>query len=166
MQGASEDQDDARIRSALFCAFSERALCAQESMLSAQINKLISKLHETGGKPTNAVRWMHHIIYDIIAFLAFGHAVNALDCDDWHPQARLVFDSTQEGVRLVEILRFIPFKHNILKLLMWGFGNARTQNFNMSVERAEERMSRMDVERPDFSKFTLPRQLLCIVITT
>ena len=51
-------------------------------MLAAQINKLISKLHETGGKPTNAVRWMYHIIYDIIAFLAFGHAIDALDYDD------------------------------------------------------------------------------------
>ncbi|KAH8763959.1 putative cytochrome P450 monooxygenase [Hyaloscypha sp. PMI_1271] len=101
-------------------------------MLAAQINKLISKLHETGGKPTNAVRWMHHIIYGIIAFLAFGHAVNALDCDDWDPQARLVFDSIREG-----------------------FGTARTQNFNMSVERAEELMSRMDVERPDFMSYIL-----------
>jgi hypothetical protein len=135
-------------------------------MLAAQINKPISELHETGGKPTNAVRWMHHMIYDIIAFLAFGHAVNALDCDDWDPHARLVFDSILEGVCLVEILRSILFKHNILKILKWGFGTARTQNFKMSVERAEKRMSRMDVERPDFGKFTLPRQLLCIVITT
>ncbi|KAH8764643.1 benzoate 4-monooxygenase cytochrome P450 [Hyaloscypha finlandica] len=126
--GASVDQDHARIRS---------------GMLAAQINKLISKLHETGGKPTNAVRWMHHIIYGIIAFLAFGHAVNALDCDDWDPQARLVFDSIREGF------------HNILKILMWRFGTARTQNFNMSVERAEELMSRMDVERPDFMSYIL-----------
>jgi hypothetical protein len=94
---------------------------------------------------------MHHIIWDIITSLTFGESVNALDCDDWHTQARLVFDGVREGVCLVEILRFVPFKYCCLRILMLAFGAARTRNFNMSVQRLEARMGKENSETPDFS---------------
>ncbi|PQE20304.1 hypothetical protein CJF30_00001610 [Rutstroemia sp. NJR-2017a BBW] len=152
--GASADQDHTRIRSVLSHAFSERALYAQEGILTNEILKLITKLRETRGKATNAVQWMHHVIWDIITSLTFGESVNALDCTDWHPQARLVFDGVREGVCLIEVLRFVPFKHFCLRVLMLAFGAARTQNFNMSVQRLEARMKK-NSETPDFMSYIL-----------
>ncbi|CZT06307.1 related to cytochrome P450 CYP3/CYP5/CYP6/CYP9 subfamilies [Rhynchosporium agropyri] len=153
--GASADQDHTRIRSVLSNAFSERALYAQEGMITNEILKLIMKLRETGAKPTNAVRWMHHIVWDIITSLTFGESANALNCPDWHPQARLVFEGIREGVSLIEILRFVPFKHFCLRILMLAFGAARMQNFNMSVQRLEDRMGKKDIETPDFMSYIL-----------
>jgi hypothetical protein len=120
-------------------------------MLMRHIDHLIARLHDTGGKPTNAVRWIHHAIYDIIVYLVFGHVENSLACDDWHPPVRLVFRGIREAVCTIEILRFIPFKHFALNVLLRCFAGAQVRKFNVAVERARLRMELTNVDNPDFS---------------
>ncbi|KAF4239482.1 hypothetical protein CNMCM8980_001670 [Aspergillus fumigatiaffinis] len=153
--GSAGDDDHSRIRRVLAHAFSEKALYAQENILSSHVDHLIAKLQETSGQSTNAVRWIQHAIYDIIVYLTFGQEEDSLDHNEGYPPVRLVFEGFREAVRIVEILRFIPLKNLVLKALMWGFAGAQVQKFKVAVERTESRLKRSDSEIPDFMSYIL-----------
>lgn len=136
-------------------AFSEKALYAQEPLLIAHIDHLITRLCQLNGRATDAVRWLHHCTYDIVTDLAFGQTSNTLECNSWSPDAHLIFEGIKEGITFVEILRFLPFKRQILGLFMSAFGGARRQNFDQCVEKARVRMDSMDMEKPDFMSYIL-----------
>ncbi|PSN59190.1 fusicoccadiene 8-ol C-15 hydroxylase [Corynespora cassiicola Philippines] len=148
--GAVSDEDHSRIRSVLAHAFSDRALHAQESLIRAHVDRLVQRLQDLHGKPTDIVRWMHHHSYDVIAHLCFGQDLDALGSKDWFPPARVVFEGIREGVTLIEVLRFVPFKATVLDILVWAFGKARRENFNASVARAMLRLRLAETTSIDF----------------
>ncbi|KAK8133242.1 hypothetical protein PG999_001415 [Apiospora kogelbergensis] len=153
--GACSDRDHARIRGVLSSAFSERALFDQESMLVGHVNHLVQRLRDLQGRPTDAVRWLHHCTYDMITDLSLGTSANALDCDDWSPQAHLMFEGIKEGIAVIEMLRFMPFKHYMMGLLMAAFGGSRRVAFVSAGEKAQMRMATDNYERPDFMSYIL-----------
>lgn len=145
--------------------FSDRALCDQEGLIRSHVDLLVDRLRALGGKPTNTVRWMHHISYDVIAHLCFGQDQHALDANDWFSPAKVVFDGIREGVALVEMLRYVPFKVKVLNFLVWAFGKARRQNFEVSVSRATARLNSGHTDNIDFSTEIHPLPLHLILLT-
>ena len=83
IQGAAGDKDHSRIRSVLAHAFSDRALHAQESLIRAHVDRLVQRLQDLHGKPTDIVRWMHHHSYDVIAHLCEMYR-RSLPKDTWN----------------------------------------------------------------------------------
>lgn len=155
VQGAANDVDHSRIRSVLSHAFSDRAIQNQQATIMEHVDKLIYRLRETDGRATDAVRWMHHLTYDVIVHLALGQRVGSLDWNTWHPQARAVFEGIREGVGLIEILRYVAAKRFVLKVLLLLFGGARRRNFEASVEKATTRMETDNGDARDFSEPSL-----------
>lgn len=103
----------------------------------------------------DAVRWLHHTTFDIITDLAFGETANTLDLDEWSPEAHLMFEGLKEGITFVEVLRFLPFRRQILGFFMRAFGAARRENFDRSVEKARTRLSTGRKDTPDFMSYIL-----------
>lgn len=153
--GACSDSDHARIRGVLVSAFSEKALFLQEQVLSQHIDHMIRRVRDMQGRPTDAVRWAHHCTYDIISDLSLGSSANTLDCDSWSPLAHLMFEGIKEGIAVIELLRFLPFKHQMMRLLMTAFGGSRRIAFKSAVEKAHARMATDNYERPDFMSYIL-----------
>ncbi|KAH7026802.1 fusicoccadiene 8-ol C-15 hydroxylase [Macrophomina phaseolina] len=153
--GAANDADHSRIRSVLSHAFSDRAIQNQHATIKEHVDRLIARLRETEGIATDAVRWMHHLTYDVIVHLALGQRARSLDCDGWHPQARAVFEGIREGVCLIEVLRFMPAKRLVLKLLLLLFGRARRRNFEASVAKATLRVEADAGDERDFMSYIL-----------
>ncbi|CCF45815.1 benzoate 4-monooxygenase cytochrome P450 [Colletotrichum higginsianum] len=153
--GASSNADHSRIRGVLSHAFSEKALYAQETVLMHHIHHMVRRIRQLRGTPTDAVRWLHHCTYDIISDLALGVSSGALDCDDWSPQAHLIFEGIKEGIAVVEMLRFMPYRFHMMRLLMWAFGRSRRLAFEAAVDKARVRMATGNYERPDFMSYIL-----------
>lgn len=130
--------------------FSDRALSAQEHLIRSHVDRLVRRLDALEGQATNAVQWLHHIAYDIIAHLCFGQDSKAVEWNGWCPQARVVFEGICEGVVLIEILRFVPFKLSVLNALVHIFGQARLRNFQASVAKVKARLDSGDADNVDF----------------
>lgn len=103
----------------------------------------------------DAVRWLHHTTFDIITDLAFGESANTLDLDSWSPEAHLMFEGLKEGITFVEILRYLPFKREVLAFFMWAAGAARRENFDRSVQKALRRLETGRTDTPDFMSYIL-----------
>lgn len=81
----SEDQErHARLRRAIYPAFSERAIREQEGFLQLHSGKLVSCLRRESkkGEAVDILRWIHLTTFDIISDLAFGQAAGCLDNAD------------------------------------------------------------------------------------
>lgn len=151
--GACSDLDHTRIRGVLSSAFSEKALFLQEQILIQHADHMVQRIRDLQGKSTDAVRWLHHCTYDIISDLSLGSTANTLDCDSWSPLAHLMFEGIKEGIAVIELLRFLPFKAQMMRLLMSVFGKSRLAAFETAVEKAEARMATDNFERPDFMSY-------------
>ncbi|KAG8158285.1 hypothetical protein KVR01_012046 [Diaporthe batatas] len=153
--GASSDDDHTRIRGVLSHAFSDKALNSQENVLRDHVTHMVHRIQQLGGAPTDAVRWLHHCTYDIITNLSLGTSAGALDHDAWDPSAHLVFESVKEGIAAIEVLRFLPFRSLLVRLLMQIFGTSRRQAFDTAVDKAGMRMATGNYERADFMSYIL-----------
>ncbi|EME87123.1 uncharacterized protein MYCFIDRAFT_30470 [Pseudocercospora fijiensis CIRAD86] len=153
--GAANDEDHSRIRSVIAHGFSDRALHTQEGLIRAHVDRLVQHLGDLHEKPTDIVRWIHHHAYDVIAHLCFGQDLDALSSKGWFPPAKAVFEGIREGVTLIEVLRFVPFKATVLGMLVWAFGKARRENFDASVSRAMLRLRQEETDNVDFISYIL-----------
>jgi len=63
---ALDNADHARHRRVLAHAFSEKSLRDQEPLVMGYIDLLMSKLHETAGRPQDMVSWYNFVSFDII----------------------------------------------------------------------------------------------------
>ncbi|KAI1868375.1 hypothetical protein JX265_007198 [Neoarthrinium moseri] len=153
--GASSDGDHVRIRGVLAHALSEKALYSQEDVLRHHADRMVHRISSLSGSPTDAVRWLHHCTYDVISDLALGISADTLECNDWSPQAHLMFEGIKEGVTVIEVLRFMPFRNQMMRLLMSIFGQARRKAFDAAVEKATLRMATNNWERPDFMSYIM-----------
>lgn len=153
--GASLDDDHARIRGVLSHAFSDKALHSQEHVLRGHVTHMVHRIQQLGGAPTDAVRWLQHCTYDIITDLSLGTSAGALDYDTWNPSAHLVFESVKEGIAAIEVLRFLPLRSLLVRLLMQVFGTSRRLAFDTAVEKAGMRMATGNYERSDFMSYIL-----------
>jgi hypothetical protein len=96
---------------------------------------------------------MHHVAYDMIAHLCFGQDSNAVTEDGWYEPAKVVFEGIREGVTLIELLRFLPFKALILNALVERFGGARKRNSETSLGKASTRLKSGETDNVDFSEY-------------
>ncbi|KAK8116211.1 cytochrome P450 [Apiospora sp. TS-2023a] len=142
-------------------AFSDKALRAQERVITGYVDLLIQKLHGLASDPdtSNAVdmtAWYNYTTFDIIGDLAFGEPFHCLRDAVWHWWLDAVFDLFQDGVFMRAARRFV---WPLPGVLAWLFVprklvKNRMDQFMFTVERVNRRLQ-LTTDRPDFLSYIL-----------
>ncbi|KDN59836.1 putative cytochrome P450 [Colletotrichum sublineola] len=140
--------------------FSDKALKAQESVITGYTKLLIQKLYGQASSSPNSVvdmnSWYNFTTFDIIGDLAFGEPFYCLRDAKWHWWLHAVFDIFQAGTYLRAARRFpSPLSEMLLLLIPRRLIKTRVAQFNFGVERVNRRLEQK-TDRPDFSKPLTP----------
>lgn len=95
----ANDVDHRRFRRIQAPLFSEKAISAQESLMTDFVNLLISQLRVRAGGPVNIVDWYTFTTFDILGELAFGKSFGCLESgrlDTWIENTNLLFRNTSD----------------------------------------------------------------------
>lgn len=117
---ACTEEEHARFRRILAPAFSERYTAAQEPIVRAHVDKLVSKLNDRiedspggrGSTDVDAVEWINYVAFDIIGDLVWGSSFGCLDGLTTHPWIQTV--SQFKAATVVVSAKFYPWLHAAL----------------------------------------------------
>ncbi|CAJ2511830.1 Uu.00g074550.m01.CDS01 [Anthostomella pinea] len=165
----SPKENHARLRRAIFPAFSDRALRDQEGFVQQYVDLLISKLSgfADAGKPCDLTVWYNYTSFDIIGDLAYGESFHCLDNAEYHSLIHLVFGAVE--VTLHELLRSYslpllcpPLIYYRLQGLMKYLApkhllKARQDTAQYSDDTMEKRLSADRDDRKDFVSYTVAK---------
>ncbi|PWY78383.1 cytochrome P450 [Aspergillus heteromorphus CBS 117.55] len=155
---SANNADHTRHRRALAHAFSAKGLQAQEPVLIAYVDKLISRLHDVAESrlPVDMVKWYNLTTFDLIGDLAYGEPFGGLDSSQYHHWVSTIFQS-------VRALSFIKLK-DVYPLVFWilvpwfpkGLQEAREKQLQHSTETVQKRLqSKVDRGHADFMQSML-----------
>ncbi|WYZ39357.1 hypothetical protein EsH8_III_001271 [Colletotrichum jinshuiense] len=155
----ADDAGHKRMRRLQNPAFSDKALKAQESVITGYVKLLINKLHgQTSSSDSSIVdmnSWYNFTTFDIIGDLAFGEPFYCLRDAKWHWWLHAVFDIFQAGTYLRAARRFpSPLSEMLLLLIPRRLIKTRVAQFNFGVERVNRRLEQ-ETDRPDFMYYIL-----------
>ncbi|KAL0778980.1 hypothetical protein CaCOL14_003464 [Colletotrichum acutatum] len=158
----ADDAGHKRMRRLQNPAFSDKALKAQESVITGYLKLLIHKLHgqaSSGSAESAAVvdmnSWYNFTTFDIIGDLAFGEPFYCLRDAKWHWWLHAVFDIFQAGTYLRAARRFpSPLSEMLLLLIPRRLIKTRVAQFQFGVERVNRRLEQ-ETDRPDFMYYIL-----------
>ncbi|KAK6224302.1 cytochrome p450 [Colletotrichum tabaci] len=146
-------------------AFSDKALKAQESVITGYVKLLIHKLHGEAsgaadadgadGAVVDMNSWYNFTTFDIIGDLAFGEPFYCLRDASWHWWLHAVFDIFQAGTYLRAARRFpSPLSEMLLLLIPRRLIKTRVAQFKFGVDRVDRRLEQ-ETDRPDFMSYIL-----------
>ncbi|KAE9583259.1 Cytochrome P450 monooxygenase [Colletotrichum fructicola] len=155
----ADDAGHKRMRRLQNPAFSDKALKAQESVITGYVNLLVHQLHGQVSSPDTSLvdmnSWYNFTTFDIIGDLAFGEPFYCLRDAQWHWWLHAVFDIFQAGTYLRAARRFpSPLSEMLLLLIPRRLIKTRVAQFNFGVERVNKRLEKK-TERPDFMYYVL-----------
>ncbi|KAK1456008.1 cytochrome P450 [Colletotrichum cuscutae] len=158
----ADDAGHKRMRRLQNPAFSDKALRAQESVITGYVKLLIHKLHgqvSSGSAESAAVvdmnSWYNFTTFDIIGDLAFGEPFYCLRDAEWHWWLHAVFDIFQAGTYLRAARRFpSPLSEILLLLIPRRLIKTRVAQFQFGVERVNRRLEQ-ETDCPDFMYYIL-----------
>ncbi|POS81759.1 hypothetical protein EPUL_005673, partial [Erysiphe pulchra] len=116
----SNDLDHRRFRRIQAPLFSEKAISAQETLMTDFVNLLISQLHERANSSLNVVdmvQWYTFIAFDVLGELAFGRHFNCLksgSLDIWIENTLLLL----REISNIHAFHKFPWPLNIILYLM------------------------------------------------
>ena len=154
------------LRRQLSHGFSERAMRAQDPLITGYVDLLIQRLHENcrgGAQTVDMTAWYNFTTFDIIGDLAFGQPFGCLEKSEYHPFVPLLFKSSRMG-SVVFSLSFYPM---LKKLVFAMIPKSLIQLFEdhrqVSIEKLRERM-KLEVERHDLIEGLLRKKddLVCL----
>ncbi|KAK0110139.1 hypothetical protein ONS95_002792 [Cadophora gregata] len=96
----SNEENHARLRRVMIHAFSDSALQAQESLVTAYCDKLVQRLYsQMEAKQTvDMASWLNFTSFDIIGDLTFGESFDALEKGEEHWWMSTIFNGFKMGV--------------------------------------------------------------------
>ncbi|KAF6831904.1 toxin biosynthesis cytochrome p450 [Colletotrichum musicola] len=155
----ADDAGHKRMRRLQNPAFSDKALKAQESVITGYVDLLVHQLHgQADGSPVDMNSWYNFTTFDIIGDLAFGEPFYCLRDAQWHWWLQAVFDIFQAGTYLRAARRFSsPFSEALLLLIPRRLIKTRVAQFHFGVERVNKRLEQK-TERPDFMHYILQHE--------
>ena len=146
-------EQHARLRKAFAPSFSEKAIQTQKDIIERYINLLMQRLEEEARKssenPVDIVNYLNWTTFDIIGDLAFGEPFGCLENSQYHFWVKNLFLGFKAITFLNVARNIIPFESLIYLLLPKSLVQKTIQNFDLTVEKVDRRLS-SDVERPDF----------------
>lgn len=140
-----------RIRRQLSHAFSEKALRAQQPLMTVFIDLLINRLREKAeiGEPTDMVNWFNWITFDLVGDLSFGESFGCLEEAKYHPWVDLIFKSSTLHALLAVAKAFPGGLFFLNFLLPRGAKEARLSHQKLVEEKVLRRLDKK-TDRPDF----------------
>jgi cytochrome P450 len=140
--------EHAALRKMLAPGFSDRAMREQESIITAYIDTLITKLREksSDNAPLDLVSWYSWTTIDIISDLAFGDSFRCLERPDFRHFVKMMCKSPKENARIIA-LRCIGLKWLALALLVPLARNGMAMHRH-AAEAVKRRMA-ISGTRPD-----------------
>ncbi|OLN96686.1 Isotrichodermin C-15 hydroxylase 4 [Colletotrichum chlorophyti] len=155
----ADDAGHKRMRRLQNPAFSDKALKAQESVITGYVKLLIHQLHGQASSSDSSVvdmnSWYNFTTFDIIGDLAFGEPFYCLRDAQWHWWLQAVFDIFQAGTYLRAARRFpSPLSEMLLLLIPRRLIKTRVDQFKFGVERVNRRLEK-ESDRPDFMSYIL-----------
>lgn len=159
----ANDDDHRRMRRLQSHAFSEKALKAQESVITTYIDLLIKQLsgraHPQDDGVVDIVRWYNFTTFDIIGDLAFGEPFGCLRDATWHRWIGVLFSVLKSGNYMRAARRFpSPIKEIFLFFTPKKLIQDRKYQYEFSSARIEKRLQEGSA-RPDFSKCKMPSSM-------
>ncbi len=162
LQITANDEDHRRMRRLQSHMFSEKALSAQEPLITEYADTLISRLHEKSSDQTtdvvDIVKWYNYTTFDILGDLAFGDSFGCLKSDVLHPWISNIF-TTIKDASFYRAAHAFPWPINKImykyKSESHGLSKARYQEFEFASRKARERMLQGSTDRVDFMSYIL-----------
>jgi cytochrome P450 len=113
---ARSSADHFRHRRALLPAFSDKALGEQQHIILGYVDLLMTRLDEaaSSGQPTNMVQWFNMTTFDLMADLAFGEILGALE---GRTSTNIWLKRVEQSLRMLPLLA-------LLRGFIPGFGMA------------------------------------------
>ncbi|KAF4633926.1 hypothetical protein G7Y89_g4186 [Cudoniella acicularis] len=138
---AANEEDHRRMRRLQSHMFSEKALAAQEPLITTYIDLLVSRLHEQARTPetniVDIVKWYNYTTFDILGDLAFGDSFGCLKSDVLHPWITNIFQAVKDA-----------------SFFRAAYGSTEKQ-FAFASAKAKERLSQGSTDRADFMSYIL-----------
>ena len=92
--------EHSRQRRVMAPAFTEKSIAKQEQLIRVYIDLLVQRLRETGGLPTDAVRWFNLTTFDLIGDLTFGQSLQGLE----NNESNLWLDNLNKQMMFIPII--------------------------------------------------------------
>lgn len=112
---ATSPDQHASMRRFLAPAFSPRALKAQEPVIGAYVDLLLTRLRALVGTEVDVVPWFNYLTFDIVGDLGFGQSFGCLESNAYHAWITLILE-TSKAIVFVGTARFYPW---LFAGLMW-----------------------------------------------
>ncbi|EFR00286.1 isotrichodermin C-15 hydroxylase [Nannizzia gypsea CBS 118893] len=151
-----------RFRRLLSHPMSDKALSAQQEIITGYVDQLIDELRERsvghkGDKKgvVDMVRWFNFTSFDILGDLAFGEPFGCLRSGVMHPWIELIFTAIK-SVMDMQIIRRVPGAFPLMMAIAGMFQQSQhlQDQFMFCQKKARERLSR-ETTRPDFMTYIL-----------
>lgn len=155
-----DDEKHAILRKTFAPGFSDRALKAQESMIRAHVDKLISNVYReaAAGNKIDIVKYYNCASFDIIGELAFGEDLGLLDDSELNVWVEDVMKGLEEAAFYALLLEY-PMLGRVVNLFLGE--KIKKASADMAVysdTRVRKRMEKGPVtEKPDFWTLVLPQ---------
>ncbi|KAF3483151.1 cytochrome P450 CYP3/CYP5/CYP6/CYP9 [Arthroderma uncinatum] len=158
----AKDDVHRRFRRLLSHPMSDKALSAQQEIITGYVGQLIEELRQRSNEQkgdrkgvVDMVRWFNFTSFDILGDLAFGEPFGCLRSGVMHPWIELIFTAIK-AVMDMQIIRRVP---GLFPLMMFIAGllqqNQHLQDqFMFCQKKARERLAR-ETTRPDFMTYIL-----------
>lgn len=138
-------------------AFSDKALKAQEDIIQAYVDQLISQLHKRASSSDNIVdmmHWFNFTTFDIIGDLSFGESFGLMKEGKWSKYLSTLFALMELAAWNSAIRRVFPESWAIF--LQTHFVPKKIFNdwmyqYGLAETKLKTRLA-MDTERQDFGK--------------
>lgn len=155
----ANDADHSRMRRLFSHAFSEKALRAQEDLLTSYIDLLIQRLKGISEKPVDNVvdltAWYNFATFDIIGDLTFAESFECLETSNYHPWVKTIFAGLKFGV-LNQVSRRYPLFRNIInRFVPKDIMDKVIEQRRLLADKAEHRLSQGEGDRPDFVSYAM-----------
>jgi cytochrome P450 len=155
-----DDEKHAILRKTFAPGFSDRALKAQESMIRAHVDKLISNVYReaAAGNKIDVVKYYNCAAFDIIGELAFGESLGLLDDSELNVWVEDILHGLEEAAFYALLLEYPILGYVVNLFLGEKIKKSSADNAVYSETRVRKRMDKgTTTEKPDFWTLVLPK---------
>ncbi|KAH7072061.1 cytochrome P450 [Paraphoma chrysanthemicola] len=151
----SEANDDkhGRLRKIFSHGFSDRALKAQEHLIRAHVDKLVSNIHREASQNNeiDVVKYFNCATFDIIGELSFGESLGLLENSELNAWVESILYGLEDAAFYSLLLEYPLLGRIVNFFLSEKMKEASAKNAKYSEDRVRKRMEKgNETEKPDF----------------
>ncbi|KUI58549.1 Versicolorin B desaturase [Cytospora mali] len=146
--------DHARTRRLFSPAFSDRYLKQHEPDFRRYVDLLMTRLHETEGRPVDMTEKFNLTTFDIISDFIFGEPLGLLENNKYSSWLKLTFDSVRV-LPFVQVIEYYPWLSKVFKLVEpRHVKEMKASHFRYSTDKVDQRLKR-EPDQPDLWSYVM-----------